>query len=120
MASPSPKPARAAVSLDELRARPELVGGLPADVVAEILAAVLALQGAAVGTLLSLRGSSRSDPTLPRFIDAKTAAAQWGVPESWVYDQARQGKLPSVRLGHYVRFRPDDLERFIAEQRQGA
>lgn len=83
------------------------------------------IQHAAVGQvlltrLLALRASGRIEPAPARYLDAKTAAERWGVPESWVYDMARQGKLPSVRLGHYVRFLPADLERFIAEHRQGA
>jgi len=85
----------------------------------------LLVQQATVGQvllarLLALRASSRVEVAPPRYIDAKTAAERWGVPESWIYDMARQGKLPSVRLGRYVRFLPADLERFIAEHRQGA
>lgn len=28
------------------------------------------------------------------------------IPESWFLEQARQGKVPHVRLGKYVRFNP--------------
>jgi excisionase family DNA binding protein len=37
------------------------------------------------------------------------------VPESWVYEQARQGKLPCEKLGHYVRFRLADVEAALAK-----
>jgi excisionase family DNA binding protein len=38
------------------------------------------------------------------------------VPKSWVYRAAREGRLPRVPLGRYVRFDADALDRFIAEQ----
>jgi excisionase family DNA binding protein len=46
-------------------------------------------------------------------LDAKQVAELWSVPETWVRDQARAGKLPSIQLGRYVRFRLSDLERFL-------
>ena len=43
-------------------------------------------------------------------LTAKQVAVLWNVPETWVREQARMGKLPSIRLGHYVRFRRPDIE----------
>ena len=40
-------------------------------------------------------------------------ADQWGVPKSHVYRLAREGVLPCVRLGKYVRFDPEEIARFI-------
>ena len=40
----------------------------------------------------------------------------FGVPESWVREQARLGILPSFKLGHYVRFRIEEVERFLAQR----
>jgi excisionase family DNA binding protein len=31
------------------------------------------------------------------------------VPLSWVYENSRTGKIPSVKLGRYVRFRLNDV-----------
>lgn len=39
-----------------------------------------------------------------------------GVPKSWVYERARTGRIPTVRLGRYYRFRPEAIERWILEQ----
>jgi excisionase family DNA binding protein len=50
-----------------------------------------------------------------RLLSAKQVAELWNVPETWIRDQARSGKLLSVKRGHYVRFRPSDLERFCEE-----
>jgi excisionase family DNA binding protein len=41
------------------------------------------------------------------------SAAVLGVPETWLATQARAGKIPCVRLGHYVRFRLTDLEKIL-------
>jgi len=41
---------------------------------------------------------------------AKRLAEYLDVPESWVYEQARLGKLPCEKLGRYVRFRLADVE----------
>ena len=51
-----------------------------------------------------------------RLISAKEAAKRWDVPKTWIEEKARKGELPCVRLGYYVRFNPDDLEKFIKER----
>ena len=38
------------------------------------------------------------------------------VPEPWVREQARLGSLPSFKLGHYVRLRLEEVERYLAER----
>ena len=53
-----------------------------------------------------------------RLLDAKQAAARWRVPKSWILDMARRGELTCVRLGHYIRFKPEDLDQFIKERRK--
>ena len=37
------------------------------------------------------------------------------LPVSWVYEQSRQGKIPTHRLGRYIRF---DLKEVIASQKK--
>ena len=53
-------------------------------------------------------------------IDAKAASLLLGVPYTWLLAQARAGKIPHHRLGHYVRFDPDDLAQWLREERSGA
>ena len=43
-------------------------------------------------------------------------AALLSVPTSWVREQARRGVIPCVRLGRYVRYRREDVERWIEER----
>ena len=48
-----------------------------------------------------------------------TELSQWlGVSPAWVRDHATRSKprLPSVRLGKLLRFRSQDVERFLREQ----
>jgi excisionase family DNA binding protein len=55
----------------------------------------------------------------PILLSAETAAKLFDVPKTWISDAARRGELPSVRVGHYVRFKPEDLEEFIRRNRIG-
>ncbi len=48
-------------------------------------------------------------------IDAKAASTMLGVPYTWLLAQARAGTIPHHRLGHYVRFNPDDLEDWLKD-----
>jgi excisionase family DNA binding protein len=50
-------------------------------------------------------------------IDAKVASRLLGVPHTWLLAQARAGQIPHHRLGHYVRFNPEDLREWLAETR---
>ncbi len=50
-------------------------------------------------------------------IDAKAASKLLGVPHAWLLAQARAGRIPHHRLGHYVRFNPDDLDHWLTENR---
>lgn len=54
-----------------------------------------------------------------RLVDAKAAGERLGVPHTWLLAQARAGRIPHHRLGHYVRFNLDDLERWLRETRVG-
>lgn len=49
-------------------------------------------------------------------LTAEKVAERWGVKVSKVRDLARRGELPCVRLGHYMRFRPEDLDQFAKER----
>jgi excisionase family DNA binding protein len=39
------------------------------------------------------------------------------VPETWLASMAREGKINSIKLGHYVRFARTDLEAFILQMK---
>jgi len=51
-------------------------------------------------------------------LTAKQAGERWNIPPSKIKAMARQGELPCVRLGHYIRFSPADLARFIERHKE--
>ena len=50
-----------------------------------------------------------------RLLTADEVAECLGVTEDWVCAQARAGRIPHVRLGRYLRFREEALERWLEE-----
>ncbi len=111
-------------TIEELLADPSRTRGLVLESVPELLSQV-ALRVAALktleGTLLSLMLSERiaskgCGGAASRLMTARELAELFGVPESWVREQARLGNLPSFKLGHYVRFRIEEVERFLTER----
>jgi excisionase family DNA binding protein len=45
-------------------------------------------------------------------LDPQQVAARLNVPDSYVYDVARQGKLKTVRIGKYLRFTEDAVKEY--------
>lgn len=50
-------------------------------------------------------------------LDAQAASKLLGIPPTWLLAQARAGRVPHHRLGHYVRFNPDDLRQWLTENK---
>ena len=44
-----------------------------------------------------------------RLLDPEELAERLKVPVSWVYEQSRRGRIPTVRIGRYVRFKLNDV-----------
>jgi excisionase family DNA binding protein len=38
-----------------------------------------------------------------------------GVPKTWVYEQSRKGRIPTVTLGRYRRYRREAIEHWIEQ-----
>jgi excisionase family DNA binding protein len=53
----------------------------------------------------ALKQGSQAGPLLT----AEELAAQLKVPVSWVYERSRQGSIPTVRVGRYIRFRLQEV-----------
>src|ERR1700676_5040563 len=57
------------------------------------------------------RAPALADRPEPRaLLDATAAGALLGVPATWMLAEARADRIPYVRLGHYVRFDPEELD----------
>jgi excisionase family DNA binding protein len=56
-------------------------------------------------------------PGYPRgaLLTAGEVAQLLGVPRTWVYQQSRAGRIPTVRLGRYRRYRQEAIERWLEE-----
>lgn len=52
-------------------------------------------------------------------LTAKEVADLLGVPTSWVYEQSRAGRIPTVRLGRYRRYRREAIEEWVARIEAG-
>ena len=66
----------------------------------------------------SQNGHNDRNGALGELLTAQQAGERWNIPASKIKAMARQGQLPCVRLGHYIRFSPADLARFIEENRK--
>jgi excisionase family DNA binding protein len=66
---------------------------------------------------VAAEGGVGDRPIFPSLIDAKAASNILGVPYTWVLAQAREGRIPHHRLGHYVRFNPKDLHQWLEDTR---
>jgi excisionase family DNA binding protein len=47
-----------------------------------------------------------------QLLTAEQLAKRWQVPKSHVYRLAREGKVPTVELGRYRRWRLDAIEQY--------
>jgi excisionase family DNA binding protein len=54
-------------------------------------------------------------PATEKLLTAEEVADRLGVGVKSVWAQARAGTIPHVRLGRYRRFRPEAIERWIAD-----
>jgi len=52
-------------------------------------------------------------------LTAKEVADLLGVPTSWVYQQSRAGRIPTVRLGRYRRYRREAIEEWVGHIEAG-
>ncbi|MFX0201143.1 MAG: helix-turn-helix domain-containing protein [Candidatus Hodarchaeota archaeon] len=41
------------------------------------------------------------------------------VPRSWVYERTRRGEIPHFKLGKYLRFDAQAIEKFVEKMRRG-
>jgi len=83
------------------------------------------LERGACGCVLALssgawlgRRSRMSTSTLAEaraLLTAKDVAAMLGVPTSWVYEQSRLGRIPTVTLGRYRRYRAEAIAAWVAQ-----
>lgn len=57
--------------------------------------------------------------TTERLLTADQVAHLLQVKRSWVYAETRADRIPHVRLGRYVRYRLDAIERWVQDIEDG-
>ena len=48
-------------------------------------------------------------------LTAAEVAQLLGVPTSWVYQQSREGRIPTVTLGRYRRYRREAIDEWVEQ-----
>jgi hypothetical protein len=87
---------------------------LPADQLPSLLGALEATRARAWIRLAAAEHATQDTPTdTGRLLDAKAMAARLQVPESWLREHARGGRVPCVYVGRYMRFDPESVRRAL-------
>jgi excisionase family DNA binding protein len=126
--TPRPLTGISAETIDQLLGDPSRARDLIIDSIPELLthiagrvAALKTLEGTLLSMMLTHRvAASNGNNRDSALLSAPQVAKLFDVPESWVRKQARLGTLPSIRLGHYVRFKAEEIQRFIADRAKQA
>ena len=89
---------------------------IPVDQIPRVLAFLSARLLDEGSSSRSCEHSGESARDAENLLAAGELAECLGIPESWVRSEERAGRIPSVRLGKYVRFKLRDVERTLAER----
>ena len=55
-----------------------------------------------------------------RLLTAKQVAERLAVPESWVREATRAGRIPHLKLGRYRRYQPAAIDAWLADNRHNS
>ena len=107
-------------TLDQILADPASAGNLPERTLKALLAKCSVVQGVLITQLLDRKpmGADGSDaaPIRDPLVDAEEMARLLDVHPSWVRTEQRAGRIPFVKVGRYVRFRPSEVERALVQR----
>lgn len=70
-----------------------------------------------------MANSSARDVSQPdddrELMDAEQVAAMLGMTVDWVYEQSRRGRIPTITLGRYRRYRRTAIEAWLLSIERG-
>ena len=66
------------------------------------------------------RASDATPPTTRTLLTAEDVARMTGMGVDWIYAQARLGRIPTVKLGRYRRFRLEAIEQWVRDSETGS
>lgn len=61
-----------------------------------------------------------SEHTLPRLMKVRELSGLTGIPRHRIYELARAGAIPHVRLGRAIRFDPEAVRTWLSEGGTGS
>jgi excisionase family DNA binding protein len=61
-----------------------------------------------------------ADPSRPELMDAEQVAAMLGMTVDWVYEQSRRGRIPTITLGRYRRYRRSAIQAWLLSIEHGS
>ena len=96
----------------------EWAGRIPLDQIPSLLTFLTARLLAESTAKHSAHHDADSERVQEKLLNAIELAQHLHLPESWVRTEERLGRIPSVRLGKYVRFRLSDVERTLAQSQR--
>ena len=59
----------------------------------------------------------QGDGTGFQLLSIPEVCQELGMSKSWVYRQIKNGEIPSVKLGHNIKVKREDLEQYLAGRR---
>ena len=59
--------------------------------------------------------SDQGEDTRRRLLTATDVAEMLGMTVAWVYEQSRAGRIPTVTLGRYRRYRPEAIRDWVEQ-----
>jgi len=62
-------------------------------------------------------GDAASKPSL---LTADEVAAKLGMDKEWIWEQSRRGRIPTIRLGRFYRYREDAIDAWLVSIERGS
>lgn len=96
------------------------VAEMPADELPGLVGELEAAKARAYARLATAdRGAQEHQPPADTgcLLNAKTMAERLQVPESWLREHARGGRVPCVYVGRYMRFDPTAVLRAVSNEK---
>src|SRR5712691_2778006 len=99
---------------------PGRINSVPPDAILPILGELVVLLARLLVQASTTPGPAETEKPegLDRLLTVRETATLLSLRAAHVYDLVRQGTLPALRVGKYVRVRPRDLDAWIEGQRK--
>jgi excisionase family DNA binding protein len=99
--------------LDDLGDHPDRAAKLPPEMRVRVVLKCLAILAGATVANEHAEAEKPEPSELQTLLTVEQAAERANVPTSWIRQAVKDGRLPSVKLGHYRRIHPSDLQAFL-------